>query len=825
MDALPEQSADHAEELFGEYGVSNISMRTPKHFLGRDEEMAALKAGLESENAPVPVAVLHGVSGVGKTTLAMAYANSHRAEFRVIWRIGARTESTIRADLADLAAACSWSAPKCSEPEATNAALSRLRSEGKGFLLIYDDAADSELVRRYLPSKGEAKAIVIFEAHRGDFGQSIELFSWPKIVGSKFLLAHASTDRPAEAGNLSAALGGLPLAHALAAAYCKQLGVSFAEYRRRLERTTTRHSGDGEPSESGEHQIIAKTFALGVGEAQRRHPAAGRLMEYAALLAAEPIPLFFFSEGRLPLMPVVEAGMKRSRVLRRWTDGLWRAFKRHSRKTKRSGDGARGFFRPISGEDLDGAIRALTDFALADRTLIADQRDPERLTPTLALPRLVRNAAAKFASGKVKAELIKAMLSIYPESLDAEQRPRARWLGSSVLELTHGDVPADGAEKDASLLLGKIARYHQYALKDYEEAQPFFEKSLSFAEAGFGPEHQATAVLLSDFSALLMTLGGRENLDRARDCLVRALMIDEKTFGEGHPSISTRHSNLALVLREIGGVESFRLAKRHLMRALAIDEKALGPGHPNVAVRYSNLAALLQDFGGAEHMEIAKDCLARALMIDEQAFGDDHPYVAIRLSSLAAALKEQGGERNLRLAKEYLTRALLIDENAYGREHSHVGVRLSNLALALKDLGGAENLEAAEECLTRALTIDKMTIGEDHPEHAKHLSNLALVIKDRGGIENLRRAEKRMTQALVVDEKALGAEHSNVAVDLWLLASVLRAIGGTENLELAKEKLTRAQAILRRALGSEYPTTQRVSSTLADVFTELEGDN
>ena len=80
-------------------------------------------------------------------------------------------------------------------------------------------------------------------------------------------------------------------------------------------------------------------------------------------------------------------------------------------------------------------------------------------------------------------------------------------------------------------MLGKIARYHQYALKDHEEAQTLFEKSLSFAQAAFGSEHKATAVLLSDFSALLMSLGGRANLDRARERLALALMIDEKTFG------------------------------------------------------------------------------------------------------------------------------------------------------------------------------------------------------------------------------------------------------------------------------------------------------
>ncbi len=223
MDAFPEKLTDHAEVLVDEYGVSNISMRVPEHFLGRDEEMAALKAALESDDAPLSVAAPYGASGVGKTTLAMAYAKSRRAKFSVIWRIGARTESSIRADLADLAAARSWSAPKSLEAEATNGAFSRLESEGEGSLLIYDDATDSDLVRRYVPSRGGAKAIVIFDAHRLGFGPSIALFPWPKGAGSKFLLAHGSAGGSAEAETLSAALGGLPLAHVHAAAYCKQL--------------------------------------------------------------------------------------------------------------------------------------------------------------------------------------------------------------------------------------------------------------------------------------------------------------------------------------------------------------------------------------------------------------------------------------------------------------------------------------------------------------------------------------------------------------------------------------------------------------------------
>jgi hypothetical protein len=105
----------------------------------------------------------------------------------------------------------------------------------------------------------------------------------------------------AAAETLSEALGGLPLAHEQAAAYCEDLGIGFAEYRHRFEAATGAFLDDKEyapaeyhPEHAAEHQdrlTVAGTFRLAIEEAAKRHHAAEPLILHAALLAPEPIPL------------------------------------------------------------------------------------------------------------------------------------------------------------------------------------------------------------------------------------------------------------------------------------------------------------------------------------------------------------------------------------------------------------------------------------------------------------------------------------------------------------------------------------------------------
>ena len=67
------------------FAVSNIPFRAPTHFMGRNESLVAIQAGLGNHEGRVAITALHGLRGVGKTTLAAAYAERHRGDYRATW--------------------------------------------------------------------------------------------------------------------------------------------------------------------------------------------------------------------------------------------------------------------------------------------------------------------------------------------------------------------------------------------------------------------------------------------------------------------------------------------------------------------------------------------------------------------------------------------------------------------------------------------------------------------------------------------------------------------------------------------------------------------
>jgi hypothetical protein len=274
---------------------TNIPIRVPTHFMGRDDALAVIETALKRYEGCVAITALHGLRGVGKTTLAAAFAERHRGDYRATWWIRAQADSTMRADLVALGIRLGWVGADEKEEPALAAVMERLRYEGDRILLIFDNAVDADALNPYLPRGGDARVLVTSNAHAWRaVAAPVEIRVWPKEIGADYLIVRTGRtgERPA-AEALSEALGGLPLAHEQAAAFCERLDISLANYLKRFEVAPARLLDDARhaPAEYHDGLTVAKTFALAIEEAAKLHPAAEPLIVHAALLAPEPIPL------------------------------------------------------------------------------------------------------------------------------------------------------------------------------------------------------------------------------------------------------------------------------------------------------------------------------------------------------------------------------------------------------------------------------------------------------------------------------------------------------------------------------------------------------
>jgi tetratricopeptide (TPR) repeat protein len=651
--------------------LSNLPIRVPEHFLGRDDALAEIEKALARNKGRVAITALHGLRGVGKTTLAAAYAELHRKDYRATWWVRAQTDSTMRADLVALGVRLEWIAADAKEEPALAAVMERLRDEGDNVLLIFDNATEPNALKAYLPRGGTARVLVTSNAHnwRG-IAAPVEIDVWPKEIGADYFIARTGRNKERDAAlALSNVLGGLPLAHEQAAAYCERLDIPLDTYRTRFEQTPAKllDAERDRPSEYG--LTVARTFELAIGEAAKLHPAAEPLIVYAALLPPEPIPLFLFSEAR-----------------------------EHFGKPLASA---------LADEGLDEILGALLAFALVDREDIPDERDPAFRTECIRLHPLIRQVAAARYVGKAREKarqtLMEGVVAVYPRMVwrDPQTWPRVRRLDALALALATGNAELpEAAVKNAIRLLCFAGDYRQHALAAYSEARQLFERALGLAEKVLGLEHLATAKILNDLAFLLRDEG---DVAGARPLFERAMTIYEKVLGPENPNTATCLNNVADILRAQGDLAGARPLQE---RDLAITEKALGPEHPDTATSLSNLAGLLRDLGD---LAGARPLYQRALAIREKVQGPLHPDTAGSLNNLALLLYDQRDQAG---ARQLFERALMIDEKALGAEHPNTNVARRNLAQLLLTSGDTAKAVVVAES---ALAAHEKILGTAHP--------------------------------------------------------------------------------------------------------------
>jgi hypothetical protein len=124
---------------------------------GRDELLVRLDDLLTGQAGSWPrIAVLSGLGGIGKTSVAVEYAHRHLAEFGVVWQLAAEDPAVLMAGMAELAAQLGARAQAdLRDPVASvHAALAACPAP---WLLIFDNAHDERSARAVVPPAGRGR--------------------------------------------------------------------------------------------------------------------------------------------------------------------------------------------------------------------------------------------------------------------------------------------------------------------------------------------------------------------------------------------------------------------------------------------------------------------------------------------------------------------------------------------------------------------------------------------------------------------------------------------------------------------------------------------
>jgi hypothetical protein len=260
---------------------------------------------------------LVGRGGVGKTQIALRYAQKHQADYDVRWGIPAEE----RAVLEEQYAALAKMHPKLGLPcggdlTARITAVRNWFGQNDRWLLVFDNARDPAAVDRYLPRGGGGHVLITSRnLNWGAPAGKIEVNGFSAEEAIEFLRKRTGRNQDPAAGELAQELDYLPLALEHAAAYMEQAVLTSAQY---LERYRSQRGMLPEP--------LWDALRLSLMQLWADMPAAVDLFYLCAFLAPDGIPRDLLAKG----VEGFSAALAGAAEEPFWLDGVVACLRRYS---------------------------------------------------------------------------------------------------------------------------------------------------------------------------------------------------------------------------------------------------------------------------------------------------------------------------------------------------------------------------------------------------------------------------------------------------------------------------------------------------------------
>ena len=627
--------------------VWNIPYRRNPFFTGREDVLKQLHEYFTQATTAAltqPPAIT-GLGGIGKTQVAVEYAYRYKEAYHEVFWVNATARETLIEGFVTIARLLALPAKDEQDQTMIVAAVQHWLANQSGWLLILDNADNSQLVTAFVPT-GNTGHILLTTREQG-WGAAARNFPVTKMdetEGVLFLLRRAnvlksplaplsaaSSAEQATAAAIVKAMDELPLALDQAGAYIHETPSTLDAYLKAYQRRQAELLHERGKDPNYQHKPVATTWSLNFEQVEQLNPTAADLLRFLAFLAPDAIPEEMIVAGASELGPQLQ---------KLATDETL----------------------------LDQPMKVLSRFSLVQRDTNKHLLYIHRLVQAVLRATLTLKTQREWAERTVRAVNL-----AFPDVTNVEL-----WVQCERV-LPHALACAD-LINDYTLALPKAALLLNetgYYLNDhaqYKQAKPLYEHALAIREQVLGPHHPDTALSLNNLAEFYRSQGDSE---RATPLYERALAIREQVLGPHHPQTASSLNNLAEFYRSQGDSER---ATPLYERALAIYEQVLGPLHPQTALSLNNLAMLYNNQGDYEQ---AKPLLERALAITEQVLGPYHPQTAASLNNLAGLYDSQGDYEQ---ATPLYERALAIMEKTFGSNHPSTKTVRANLATLLEDM-------------------------------------------------------------------------------------------------------------------------------------------
>ncbi|KAF3029576.1 hypothetical protein E8E12_000791 [Didymella heteroderae] len=293
-----------------------------ERFVGRQEQLDAIHQELQHDGSRKTV-VVHGLGGMGKTQLALEYAQRHRNEYSAVFWVNSKSEDTLKQGYAAAAGRIYCEHPslvhlkavaeQSNLGEAAEAVKQWLSSAGNDrWLFIFDnydtpklpgrDEAGTFDIRPLLPRAHHGAVLITTRSSQLQLGRPVAVKKLQNIEHSLEILSQASRRNglgaDTDARELANELDGLPLALATAGAYLHQVSTSFADYIRLYKVSWLQLQEDTPQLLSYEDRALYSTWNISLQHVKQQSELAAKLLQLWAYLDNQDVWLELLQEGR-----------------------------------------------------------------------------------------------------------------------------------------------------------------------------------------------------------------------------------------------------------------------------------------------------------------------------------------------------------------------------------------------------------------------------------------------------------------------------------------------------------------------------------------------